>query len=171
MQLTRFSDLGLRAVMRLGEIAQAADVNVAPAPRTTVATLAADINASYAHVARVVAALAELNVVRSERGRSGGIYLHDGAFETSVGWLLRQLEGDREVVNCADPECPYAGRDCLLRHRLAAAREAFFASLDDLTVRELVVKHAPDGPAPLGLPGIAGAAKYNSVDTFPPQKT
>ncbi|MDU0478965.1 Rrf2 family transcriptional regulator [Staphylococcus chromogenes] len=160
MHLTRFTDLGLRLVMRLGE-ADRGDV-AKQVPRTTVAMLADDINASYAHVARVVAALAELGVIRSERGRAGGVYLQEHAAQRSVGWLLRQLEGEGEVVNCVEPECPYASRDCLLRHRLAAAKEAFFASLDDLLLGDLIAQAASGGsPANLGLPRVSKAAKQD----------
>lgn len=155
MHLTRFSDLGLRIVMRLGESGNGSVDK--RARRETVAAIAESINASRDHVARVVAKLTALEVVRSERGRAGGVYLNDTAPERSVGWLLRELEGSGEVINCIEPECPYAARDCLLRHRLAAAKEAFFASLDDFTVGELIsatVNTAPPGAVGLGLPTI-----------------
>ncbi|AKK03982.1 RrF2 family transcriptional regulator [Corynebacterium epidermidicanis] len=154
MHLTRFTDLGLRLVLRLGEINHG---NVdKPAVRTTVAMLAEDINASYAHVARVVATLADMGVLRSERGRAGGVYLQDEALQRTIGGLLRKLEGGGEMVNCMQPVCPYASRDCLLRHRLAAAKEAFFVSLDDLTIAELIDATVANSPhVGLGMPKVS----------------
>lgn len=148
MHLTRFSDLGLRLVLRLGEYHY--DLAVEPGRRSTVSNLAVDINGSEAHVARVVAKLAELGIARSVRGRTGGVYLSGDAFEMSIGQILRLLEGPSEVINCA--ECPFASRDCLLRHRLAAAKEAFFASMDDLTVADLVSDNVRKTSVSLGLP-------------------
>ncbi|MEJ5927664.1 Rrf2 family transcriptional regulator [Corynebacterium sp. H128] len=150
MRLTRFSDLGLRLLMQLGDYSRGL---VTPVDRrSTVANLAVDINASEAHVARVVAKLAELGVVRSVRGRAGGVYLQEEAEALSVGAVLRQLEGRGEVINCKEPACPYAARDCLLRHRLAAAQEAFFASLDDFTVAELLRDTQVKTAVALGMP-------------------
>lgn len=148
MHLTRFSDLGLRLVLRLGEYEKG--LGVEPGQRSTVANLAADINGSEAHVARVVAKLAELGIARSVRGRSGGVYLNEDAYTMTIGQILRMLEGPGEVINCK--ECPYASRDCLLRHRLAAAKEAFFASMDDITVADLLADNEQKTIVALGLP-------------------
>ncbi|MEJ5998885.1 RrF2 family transcriptional regulator [Corynebacterium sp. H130] len=148
MHLTRFSDLGLRLVLRLGEYEKG--LAVEPNRRSTVANLAADINGSEAHVARVVAKLAELGIARSVRGRVGGVYLSEDAHDMSIGHILRLLEGPGEVINCE--ECPYRTRDCLLRLRLAAAKEAFFASMDDITVADLLADNEQKTIVALGLP-------------------
>lgn len=131
VHVTRFSDLGLRLVMRLGV--------ATPEERLTVGKLAADISASEAHVAKVVAKLVELQIARSVRGRHGGIHICEDAFPMGVGTLLRQLEGDGEVINCVTPDpCPFVRYDCLLRAKLADAKEAFYNSLDEITLGELL---------------------------------
>nr|WP_255520441.1 Rrf2 family transcriptional regulator [Corynebacterium marambiense] len=147
--MTRFSDLALRTLMRLGE-ASAVD-----APRMTVADLAEAIEAPDTHVAKVVSRLAKLGVVRSVRGRSGGVLLVETAPTLSVGLLLRELEPATPVIDCSAPSpCPYLEGDCLLRHRLAAATEAFYRSLDDLRVADLIADavRPREIPVPLGLP-------------------
>ena len=149
MQLTRFSDLALRTLMRLGE------ASAAPTTRMTVAELAVAIEAPDTHVAKVVSRLARLGVVRSIRGRSGGVLLAESAPAVSVGALLRELEPDSPVIDCSAPSpCPYLEGDCLLRHRLADATEAFYRSLDDLRVADLIADaaRARRGAVPLGLP-------------------
>lgn len=153
MQMTRFADLGLRVVMRLG----------APSPeqagrRNTVSILAEDINASSAHVAKVVAKLVNIGVANSVRGRKGGIVLADDAPAMRVGDVLRKLEVDNEVINCVEPtECPYYSCNCLLRKRLAGAREAFFDALNDITLGDLLEhtqreQKQKSGSVGLGLP-------------------
>ncbi|WP_246118293.1 RrF2 family transcriptional regulator [Corynebacterium canis] len=140
VHLTRFSDLGMRLVMRLG----VAD----PSERLTVSKLAADIHASEAHVAKVVARLVELGVARSVRGRSGGVYIREDAFPLGLGKLIRSLEGDSEMVDCfTEDPCPFIRHDCLLRIKLADAKEAFYQSLDQITLGELLADAQARYPA------------------------
>ncbi|MGB3696537.1 MAG: Rrf2 family transcriptional regulator [Gordonia sp. (in: high G+C Gram-positive bacteria)] len=129
MQLTRFTDIGLRVVMAL-----AAD----PESTHTSRQLADDLHLSYTHVAKVVSRLAELGVVHSRRGRSGGLAITELGPRAGVGWLARHLEGDDAIVDCegATP-CPLRSA-CRLRGALAAAQDAFYSSLDRLTVQDLI---------------------------------
>lgn len=131
MHLTTFADLGLRSMMILGDM---------PAgQRLTISELAKATNASDNHLARVVAKLVDIELVSSTRGRNGGVHLPDSARGASVGQILRELEGPGEVVDCQGAKpCPLAAHDCKLRHRLAAAREAFFAELDGDTIGDLI---------------------------------
>ena len=79
MQLTRFTDIGLRVVMRLV---------TAPADTTlTSRDLAAELAVPYTHVAKVVSRLSELGVIHSRRGRSGGIAVTELGRTAHVGWL------------------------------------------------------------------------------------
>ena len=64
--------------------------------------------------------------------------LTDAGREVSLGWLVRRLEGDAEVIDCdggANP-CPrIAG--CRLRRVLAEAKEAFYRELDKHPLEDL----------------------------------
>jgi Rrf2 family nitric oxide-sensitive transcriptional repressor len=76
--------------------------------------------------------------VYARRGRAGGLELTDAGREVSLGWLVRQLEGDREVVDClGQSPCPLIAA-CRLRRVLADAKEAFYAELDRYTITDLV---------------------------------
>ncbi|GAC84046.1 RrF2 family transcriptional regulator [Gordonia paraffinivorans] len=133
MQLTRFTDIGLRVVMRL---AVAAEQTSAPVVLTT-KDLAAELSVPYTHVAKVVGRLSEMGVVHARRGRSGGLTITELGREARVGRLARSLEGDGEVVDCEGPQpCPLR-HGCRLRGALARAAQAFYESLDGLTVAEL----------------------------------
>lgn len=105
----------------------------------------------YAHMAKAITRLQHLGVLEARRGRGGGLGLTGLGRQASVGWLIRELEGQGEVVACdGDPPCPLRGA-CRLRRALADAQEAFYASLDALTVADLVT--SPTGPVLIGLTG------------------
>lgn len=130
MQLTRFTDLGLRTMMLLAA-AEADD------QRVTTRSIAVGASASENHIAKAVARLADLGMVNAKRGRIGGLTLTDEGRHASVGWLVRRLEGDREVIECggSDP-CPLVPA-CRLRRALAEAKEAFYRELDRYTISDL----------------------------------
>lgn len=129
MQLTRFTDLGLRVVMRLAVI----DTGEAPSTRQ----IADELNIPYTHAAKVATRLADLGVVSARRGRGGGLSITELGRTATIGWLARRLEGPGEVVQCeGDAPCPLRS-NCRLRAQLRRAQEAFFAALDELTIAEL----------------------------------
>ncbi|ABG94071.1 MULTISPECIES: RrF2 family transcriptional regulator [Rhodococcus] len=147
MQLTQFTDLGLRVVMRL---AVAGD-GERPGSRA----IAEELSVSYAHAAKVITRLSELGIVDARRGRAGGLAITELGRTASVGWLARRLEGDAEVVDCdgAQP-CPLRS-GCLLRSALRRAQNAFFESLDALTIEDLT--RSPTGTVLLALPRVTAA--------------
>ncbi|GAA3128998.1 Rrf2 family transcriptional regulator [Streptosporangium carneum] len=137
MRLTAFTDISLRIVMRLA----VAGEEELPTTRSVAGTLAVP----YTHAAKAVARLGELGLVETRRGRGGGLRLTGAGRRASVGGIVRTLEGEGDLVGCEDdPPCPLRTA-CRLRTALARAREAFFASLDPITVDSLVA--SPTGPA------------------------
>ena len=143
MRLTKFTDLALRAVMRLA-------VSEQDGPLTT-REVAEVMDAPYAHMAKAITRLQHLGVVEARRGRGGGLALTSLGRRASIGWLVRELEGEEEVVACeGDPPCPLRGA-CRLRRALRDAQQAFYAALDPLTVADVVA--SPTGPVLVGLVG------------------
>ncbi|MEU1535194.1 RrF2 family transcriptional regulator [Streptomyces fagopyri] len=140
MRLLRSTDLALRVLMRLA---------VAGDSTPTTREVAADMDVPYTHAAKVVAELQHLEMLDARRGRGGGLTLTEAGRTASVGALVRTFEGDGDVVDCegASP-CPLHSA-CRLRGALRRAQEAFFASLDPLTVGDMVA--APTGPLLLGI--------------------
>ncbi|WP_217139788.1 nitric oxide-sensing transcriptional repressor NsrR [Streptomyces sp. AC627_RSS907] len=142
MRLTKFTDLALRSVMRLAVLGEGDDP---PATRE----VAEVVGVPYTHAAKAITRLRHLGVVEARRGRGGGLTLTDLGRRASVGWLVRELEGDGEVVSCeGETPCPLRGA-CRLRGALRDAQEAFYAALDPLTVADLVA--SPTGPVLIGL--------------------
>ncbi|MEU0676874.1 Rrf2 family transcriptional regulator [Streptomyces sp. NPDC006172] len=136
MRLLRSTDLALRVLMRLA---------VAEGTSPTTRDVAAAMEVPYTHAAKVVAELQHMGLLEARRGRGGGLSLTERGRTASVGAVVRSFEGDGDVVDCeggAAP-CPLSPA-CHLRGALRRAQEAFFASLDPLTIAEMVKN--PTGP-------------------------
>ncbi|WP_240134899.1 RrF2 family transcriptional regulator [Streptomyces sp. MUM 178J] len=141
MRLTRFTDLALRVLMRLA-VTKGEDL---PTTREVAETM----QVPYTHTAKAVARLKHLGLIETRRGRGGGLTLTPAGRAASVGTLVRELEGPGDVVECeGDTPCPLRSA-CRLRGALRRAQEAFYATLDPVTVAELV--DSPTGPLLLGL--------------------
>lgn len=141
MRLTKGTDVALRIAMRLAVLGE----DAAPTTRE----VADAVVVPYSHAAKVVTRLQRLGVVETRRGRSGGLVLTSTGRTSSLGRLVRALEGEGDVVGCEeDPPCPLRAA-CRLREALRTAQEAFYSALDPLTIEDLVA--APTGPVLLGL--------------------
>ncbi|MER5323787.1 RrF2 family transcriptional regulator [Streptosporangium roseum] len=141
MRLTKFTDLALRVTMRLAVAEQGTSL--------TTRQVAEVMAIPYTHTAKVIARLQHLGVVEARRGRGGGLELTVAGRTASLGWLVRELEGEEEVVACeGETPCPLRAA-CRLRGALRGAQQAFYASLDPLTVDDLVA--SPTGPVLLTL--------------------
>lgn len=142
MRLLRSTDLALRMLMRLA---------VVDAPNPTTREVAEEMEVPYTHAAKVVAELQHLGLVAARRGRGGGLALTEEGRAASIGAIVRRFEGEGDVVECegATP-CPL-NTGCRLRVALRRAQEAFYASLDPLTVADVVA--APTGPLLLQITG------------------
>ncbi|MFA1541997.1 RrF2 family transcriptional regulator [Actinomadura monticuli] len=146
MYLTQSTDLALRALMLLG----------AGDRRRSAADLAGSLHVAPQHMAKIVQRLRGHGLVKTSRGRGGGVVLAGGVLALPVGEIVRALEGPGEAVDCDHPPCPLRG-GCRLRGALRTAQEAFLAALDQVRLSELVT----DPPEPvllsLALPASAAA--------------
>ncbi|ABK74676.1 RrF2 family transcriptional regulator [Mycolicibacterium smegmatis] len=152
MHLTRFTDLGLRTLMLLS-------AGESQDQRVTTRTIAKSANASEHHVAKAVSKLVEMGMVHARRGRVGGLELTEAGRTASIGRLVRELEGDREVIECGGAApCPLIAA-CRLRRALAEAKEAFYRELDRYTVTDLT--GGPSLPIVLQLTAAQPATERN----------
>ena len=120
----------------------------------TTRQIAESMNVPYTHMAKAIAQLQHLGVIEARRGRNGGLTLTSAGRSTHVGDLVRTLEGNREAVVCeGDAPCPLSGA-CRLRRALREAQEAFYSSLNGVTVSDLVT--SPTGPVLLSLSAPPG---------------
>jgi Rrf2 family nitric oxide-sensitive transcriptional repressor len=130
MRITRFSDIGLRVLIYLS----GADKQRAPA--ATVAEIAKQFDIPGNHLVKVVGQLARAGWIQALRGRNGGLSLTADAATLRVGTILRELEGDAELVDCEGQQCRLS-QDCLLRSALAAGLRAFYEAMDQYTLADI----------------------------------
>ncbi len=130
MRLTTRTNLALRTLMVCavnGErIVRKADVAEA-------------INASENHLAQVINKLGQTGFITTLRGRHGGFTLALPPQEISVGAVFRSFEADVPFIECFSETntCPLKPA-CRMGDHLARAVEAFYATLDPLTLHDLV---------------------------------
>jgi len=129
MQLTRFTDLGLRVLMYLTQPSRVDPV--------TNAEIATQFEVPHNHVIKVVHRLGVLGWVRTQRGRNGGIALGVPAEQLRIGDVMRALEETDQLVDCAKPPCPLRG-GCLLKHALDAGLASFYETMNRYTLADVV---------------------------------
>jgi Rrf2 family nitric oxide-sensitive transcriptional repressor len=131
MQLTIFTDYGLRSLMFLA----------AHTDRLcSVREIADHYDVSYNHLVKVVHRLAQLNFIKSVKGKGGGIKLAQLPGAYKIGDLVRALEPGMDLVECFNRDtntCRIAG-SCQLRHILFDAQRAFIATLNQHTLADAV---------------------------------
>jgi Rrf2 family nitric oxide-sensitive transcriptional repressor len=131
MQLSKFTDYGLRVLLQLA----ANDPD-----RVSVGKIATSFKISDNHVAKVASALVKGGFVTSGRGRAGGLTLAKPADQINIGAVVRYMSGDVPVAECFSKdgnECA-AFAQCGLRGPLFDAQQAFFNVLDKYTVEQVI---------------------------------
>lgn len=134
MRLTRFSDIGLRVLIYLARAGERRSP-------VTVAEIAAQFALPVNHLVKVVGQLARAGWVGATRGRNGGLRLAIDPAMLKIGTVLRELEGDTELVDCEGNGCQLSG-DCLLRAALKAGMRAFYGTMDGYTLAMIVQGNA-----------------------------
>lgn len=131
MRLTIRTSLAMRTLMfcavNRGRVVRKQDV-------------AAACDASENHLAQVIHKLAQAGFVTTIRGRTGGLQLTRDPADLRVGEIVRCFEGTVPLTECMEQNngnCPLAGC-CLLKCAFAEALDAFYASLNRVTLADLV---------------------------------
>lgn len=131
MQLTRFTDYGLRILLHL---ARNQDGH-----KDSLASLAELYNMNHHHVNKVSQKMAALGWINSTRGKSGGISLQAGTRDLSIETIVMALETSLEPIDCYGVECPIAGQ-CRLQTVFNEARNAFMDVLKKYRLADMTEK-------------------------------
>lgn len=153
MRITRFSDIGLRVLIYLA----GADKHRA---LVTAAEISRQFDIAPNHLVKVVGQLAKLGWIQALRGRKGGLLLLADPTTLRLGDVLRQLEGDAELVDCEAQQCQLS-KHCLLRGAMAVGLRAFYGAMDQYVLadvsggivgEQIIVMHRNflSAPLPLG---------------------
>src|SRR5450830_1486467 len=120
MQLTHFTDLGLRVLIYLTYPDRTEPV--------TISEIALQFNVSRNHLVKVVHFLAQQEWIVTTRGKGGGMALAQPVQKYKLGHLISTLEGHVELIDCAKPACGLKG-NCQLKRILDQAQKAFMRYL------------------------------------------
>lgn len=133
MQLTRYSDYGLRVLIYL---------SVRPDRLATIEEISMAYGISRAHLMKVVHHLGRAGFLNTLRGRGGGLALARPPDEINVGDVVRHTEDRMDLVECFDPERSHCRIEpvCGLRGVLEEALDAFLDTLDRYTLADLIAR-------------------------------
>ncbi|WP_372527280.1 RrF2 family transcriptional regulator [Piscinibacter sp.] len=130
MKLTSFTDYTLRVLMYLA---------LDPQRLATISGIAQAYGISENHLMKVVHHLAKSGLVESLRGKGGGIRLAVPPEQIRIGRVVREAEGDSPIVECfSDHNSCRIAPHCKLTGVLSRAFAALYASLDEVTLADLV---------------------------------
>lgn len=128
MQLNKFSDYALRVLMYISPTRE---------QPYTIAEIAEKLQVSENHLVKIVHFMAKKNWIMTTRGKGGGIRLNPRTLEFKLGFIVRSLEGDPQIVECNTPPCVLRSQ-CGLKGILDTAVEQFYQSLDQQTLAEVL---------------------------------
>ena len=97
-------------------------------------------NASENHLAQVIHLMAQKGFLHTVRGRSGGLMLGRKIDDIRVGAVFRAFEATLPFTECfsdRENQCPLVNF-CQLKCALSDALDAFYTSLDRLSLRDMI---------------------------------
>lgn len=133
MQLKKYTDYALRVLIFTG---MKADKEL-----TSIKEISEVFSISQHHIGKIVFELNKQALIETIRGRNGGIRLAKDPKEINVGMIVRELEQDFNLFECFDKHSNHCilSPACKLKHVLHDALEAFFAVLDQYTLKDLII--------------------------------
>jgi len=128
MQLTRFTDYALRALIFVGRHDD----------RTcTMSEIADYFRISQEHLRKVIHKLAKSGYLDSRRGRGGGLVLGVTPEQIRIGDVILAMEEDLSIVDCDALNC-ILSPGCSLKVALDRGSRAFVDALNEVTLADLL---------------------------------
>lgn len=144
MRLTRYTDYSLRTLIYVG---------LQEPRQSSIGEIARAYGISENHLTKVVHQLGRLGLIRTIRGRGGGLRLGMAPEQIVIGQVVRQTEDDLALVECFSSGACIITAPCRLKRALGEALRAFLAVLDGYTLADLL--NGPEGSEVARLLGIA----------------
>jgi len=133
LQLTSFTDYGLRALIYLATL---------PAGQmTSISEVTDTYGVSRNHMVKIINQLSRAGYVAAVRGKNGGIRLGRPAEEIVICQVVRDME-PLQLVNCHSDFCHITSA-CRLKKALHDAVQSFLRELDQYTLADLVEDNHP----------------------------
>jgi Rrf2 family nitric oxide-sensitive transcriptional repressor len=130
MRLTSYTDYALRVLLYLG---------ARPERHCSISEMSNAYGVSHHHLTKVVHGLVKTGYLDSIRGRLGGVKLARQADRINIGAVVRVMECDFDLVDCAN--CGISGA-CGLKGVLQQALRAFLAVLDGYSLADVLAAPA-----------------------------
>lgn len=131
MQFTRHTDYALRLLLHLAEAGE---------ERVSIAMVAQAQGISQTHLMKIANSLTHAGLIEATRGRGGGIRMAKRPEEINLGAVIRALESNCGLVNCAG--CRLVRR-CGLPGVLNQALDAFYGVLSEKTLADIMRRPHP----------------------------
>lgn len=131
MQLTSFTDYGLRTLMYLAENSH---------KLSSVKEISEHYNISRNHLVKVVHRLSQLQYIETTKGKGGGIRIAKDASKLRLGDLVIELEPNMTMVECFDAKtntCRIT-QSCQLKHYLFEATTSYVTTLNKYTLADTI---------------------------------
>lgn len=130
MHITLYTDYSLRVLMY---------VALKGEELSTIREIAESYNISRNHLMKVVQELNNKGYLTALRGKNGGLRLNGRAEDINIGALVRDTERDIALVEClGERNSCIITPACQLKFILSEALEAFFKTLDNYTLADLL---------------------------------
>lgn len=135
MRLTQQTNYAVRALMYCA---------ANPGKPSKVAEIAASFSMSETHLFKIMKVLVDADLMKTIRGRNGGILLPRPADQITVGQVVRATEESFILAECFDSsrqDCPLVNH-CGFNAVLHEALQAFLSVLDKCTIADLADNRA-----------------------------
>lgn len=129
MQLTHFTDFGLRILIYLAGIQDGGMV--------TIKEIATQFDLPQNHLNKIVSRLSKLGWVVATPGRNGGLRLAMPASLLLLGDIMRTLEGHPSLIDCDKPPCALKG-NCHLKRLVDLGLQDFYVNMNQHSLADLV---------------------------------
>lgn len=130
MRLSSFSDYSLRVLIYLA---------LKEDDLSTVSEISEKYHISRNHLVKVVHNLSGLGLIKSYKGKGGGICLASSPSELNIGEILKSLESDSLLIECfSESGSCVLEPSCKLKGALIEAQKSFYMTLSQYTLSDLV---------------------------------
>jgi Rrf2 family transcriptional regulator, nitric oxide-sensitive transcriptional repressor len=134
MQLTQFTDYSLRALIYIAQRNN---------ELCTISEIADSYSISKSHLMKVIPRLSQLGVLKTLRGKKGGLQLSISPKLINLGDLVQKIEPNFFIAECFDKtneNCVIAPV-CKLKHILYEALNSFIEVLKQYTLADVIQNH------------------------------
>lgn len=133
MQLTRYTDYGFRLLIYLALLPDG--------QRASIDEIAGIYGVSRNNVNKLVHHLGKEGIIKTVRGKHGGVFLNRAPSEINIGEMVMLLENNMQIIDCQAPVCRILPA-CRLKGIFAKATQAFIDELSNYTLEDLSAEHA-----------------------------